>query len=270
MNPIKLIKSLALILVIGISSTNLYTQPHYSARSLGAGEAGTSMKGVESVFTNPASITPQSPYASVATSTMPFSLPEFTFIGIGGYQRHGEQQWIFGTLSNLGTRKYRRIKAALGYGRTLMPSLNLAAEVSVKTERFEGYGTSVGVSYGIFLQQDITPVLSVALSIRNPIPIPMKAHLATSVNIGMAFQIEEPLTLYADISKQETSQWRFMTGLEYRLNALLTVRAGVATRPSTFHIGTSLRCSSKVVISSALRYHLTLGVSPAIDITFVP
>lgn len=270
MNPIKLVKKTSLIVLSLLLFHGLGAQPNYTARSMGMGGASHAIDGPESVFTNPVSVFDNASSSYIATSTMPFSIPGFIFSGVGHFRHLNDVQWIFGSITNQGIKEYRKTKLSAGYGRRLFESLGIAVEMSFASEHFEGYGNTVGFNYGIFLRQSVASTLTLAVTLRDIVPIPGKFHARPYAALGAAFQANEKLSLYADISQSQESQWRFKSGLEYTPSDILTIRTGVATRPSTFHFGASMVCTSRTKLALAISYHLILGISPSIDITFVP
>ena len=269
MDPVKLAKFIWLFVLLQLIAIELHGQKLSTARSEGLGGAGVTLSGIESAIHNPA-VGTNGASGIMATSFMPFATPGLSSATILGTHQLSTDQWMSASLSNYGTGAYRHTSLRLGYARSVLPHLNISIEFAGGIEEFEGYGRSASIGYAIGLFHRISDKLALAARIADPIPIPVRIPASPEFVIGLRYSPMKSVALYCDIGKEGFYKMRLKTGIEHTVFDVITLRCGISTNPSKFHFGTAVNCTRRINVAMAMSYHLTLGFSPSIDITFTP
>jgi len=265
---VKIVKITCVLLWLMFTSVYAMGQQVSTARTLGLGGATSALQGLESIFTNPSAIDPGTTGGVIATSSMPFNIPEFLYSAVGARINAGANQYVFASISNLGTGAYRDTDIRLGYARRLFDVLQISIDLSTGIEYFEGYATRVHLGYGIGFHYEVSNEFALGTYIKDLIPVPVGLPPRPSFVLGARYSPSDKSRLFGDVILEMERHSRYAMGVEYDISNILTLRCGVSTYPSKFHLGASLTCTKSIAINMAMSYHITLGVSPSFDITF--
>ena len=126
------------------------------------------------------------------------------------------------------------------------------------------------MGYNIAISQRLSKRLNAGMVLWDPLPIPARISAPPRFTLGIGFDVSNKVTVYADLDKSGRLRPSFKFGTEYTVTDHMILRLGTSTNPPRFHFGTSLKWNDFLRITMATTYHLTLGLSPSFDITFVP
>ena len=175
-------------------------------------------------------------------------------------------------LSTYGFSLYRELRLGVAYSINLSPQFSLGLKFNYHQLILgENLGNSssfypdIGSNYRFNEKLELAILFqNITLSKKNKNwqqvwPVVSTAGIKYEVNKLVHMYVESEIELEHDIS--------FRYGIEYNFKTLLTLRAGISSRPATFSFGIGLVLKNfKVDLASS--YHSIVGFSPAISILY--
>jgi len=170
--------------------------------------------------------------------------------------------------SRYGFSLYRETEWALSFGLPLVDRLDAGVGICYNVLSIEGYGTAgtLGINAGILIR--LTDDLrwgTFATNVNAPRIGEIRERLPQTFATGVAFQPVEEAVLALDLFKDVRFPMELRFGVEYAPVALLRLRAGTGTEPSSLSAGAGLRYDF-VGLDYAFTAHPELGVTHQISL----
>ncbi len=171
-----------------------------------------------------------------------------------------------------GSRHYREITAGLGYGKNF--GKRFAAGIRIDYFRWQAgreYGNRNAASFsaGVTFRAGNQTILG--LMVRNPVPVRLRGtpsfFLPWEVSAGIGIKPAANLLLCAEISRKKNTPLSFRAGMEYQAGKPIALRIGLSGMPLQMSFGAGLKWG-RILIDIAASYHIPLGLSPSLAMTY--
>lgn len=240
------------------------------ARSLGG--ASLSIANPWSVFNNQASMAQIEHFGVAVSTARMYNIDQLSQTAIGLVVPVQKAGTIGISYSNSGVRGLYSVKEmGLSLARSFGDVLSMGLELTTRNLFIENYGNQwlLTPELGILLRPEKN--LSLAAHISNPfgafVSESINERFPTIVRFGGNYQINEDISVLAEMSAYSTQKSKFHGGLLYQLNPKVTLSTGFQTRDFSSSFGLQLALS-KVRIHLALSYHQKLGSSPEFGLQY--
>jgi len=242
--------------------------PAFDVRSRLMGGTGLNAAGIDALWTNPAGLAAaEEQIAGSATAEQRFGLSELTTANIGA--TYGTGLGGFGLqLGSFGFDAYRETRIGLAYGRRITDKFSIGADFAGFATATEGYASTFDVTFGIGMQLEILPELSIGARIFSPFRterIPDE-YLPQLLAVGLSYRPSDKIIINAEAHQDAEFPVRFRAGLEYLPAEQLSVRFGVATELAELSFGLGYEVLEGLDISAGAVWHEVLGVWPGVGI----
>lgn len=242
--------------------------PAFDIRSRLMGGTGLNASGIDALWTNPAGLakTPQSIEAG-GTVEQRFGLSELNTATIGAARGFGNGG--FGLqLGSFGFDSYRETRIGVAYGRKLTSKFSVGADFAGFATSTNGYASTFDVTFGIGMQLEIVPELSVGARIFSPFRTERlpDEYLPQLLALGISYRPSEKVILNAEVHQDTDHPLRFRAGAEYLPAEELSIRLGVATESSEISFGLGYRVIDGLELSAGAIWHEVLGVWPGVGV----
>jgi hypothetical protein len=162
----------------------------------------------------------------------------------------------------------------ISYARKFGKRLGIGLQLNYQRIGFsEGYGSKGMVSAKIGLMVKPGDHWTIGMSVSNPVPVKLsdnpKELLPLLFRLGVGYTIHDKVWLTLEGEKDLLHPVTIRSGIEVKVFSILTGRIGMATGPFVFTAGTGLRLK-QWQIDIATGYHMVLGFSPALSLTWHP
>jgi hypothetical protein len=241
-----------------------------SARSHALAGVGMTLDGIDALYSNPAGLTGLTATTLHAGSAQSFGLSALTQANAAAALKTGENSVLFIRAGQFGFDAYNERQFSVGYAMQLAEQLSAALRFDAYQFSIEGYGSAMLPSFLAGIQYRLGSSLRFGAAVRNPVVF--STHdaitLPTVLSVGGSYHPSEDVGIYLELEKDVDFSPRIKLAVEYRIADPLTIRAGTAGNPGTFHAGIGLNVRENFRIDVAAGYHVQLGFTPAISLAF--
>jgi hypothetical protein len=176
------------------------------------------------------------------------------------------------SVNYFGYGQYNEQKIGLSYARKLFKRMSIGAQFNYIGTRFgDGYyGTANSFTFEVGILAKVTKHFHLAAHAYSParIELPNGDVLPSVFKLGGAYMPSDKVRITAEIEKDLENPFNGRFGIEYHPISILYIRAGVATTPILASFGFGLNMKG-LKIDIAASYHMVLGVSPCLSVTYV-
>ena len=131
------------------------------------------------------------------------------------------------------------------------------------------YGAATGVSGGLSVLAEPLPSLWFAARLQQPFGVELGGYqLPARIQIGAAWKSSKTLLLLAAVDKDIDREAQVNAGLEYRPVSSVRIRAGMRSGPARPTAGIGFRLKNGLGLDAAAEWHTTLGVTPALMVSW--
>ena len=171
-----------------------------------------------------------------------------------------------------GYGNYNEQKIGLSYARKLFKRMSIGAQFNYIGTRFGDayYGTAHSFTFEVGILTKVTKHFHLAAHVFSParIELPSGDNLPSIFKLGAAYIPSHKVRITAEIEKDLENPFNGRFGIEYHPIDILFVRAGVSTTPLLASFGLGLNMKG-LKIDVATSYHMVLGVTPSISVSYV-
>jgi len=176
------------------------------------------------------------------------------------------------SVNYFGYGRYSEQKIGLAYARKLTKHFSIGAQFDYIGTNFGNsvYGSAHSFTFELGVFAKVTKHFHLAAHAFSPVRIklPNEDVLPSVFKLGGAYMPSHKVRLTAEIEKDLENPFVGRFGIEYHPINVLYVRAGVATSPTVASFGLGLNLKGlKIDIASS--YHMVLGFSPSLSVTYV-
>jgi hypothetical protein len=181
---------------------------------------------------------------------------------------------VFGlAFSQFGSNLYSQSFLGLAFGRKFGELLQAGVRLDARHTRLaEDYGQRTDISFAIGFAANLTSDLMLAAALFNPVRIKaaedFEEYLPSIYRAGLAYKIENNLTITVEAEKDIRYKPLLRTGVEYRFKDIATARAGIGINPLNHAFGFGFNFGSFVFDIAAVR-HEVLGYSPQASVIWI-
>jgi hypothetical protein len=173
-------------------------------------------------------------------------------------------------VSYYGFESYNEQRIGLLYGRKLSEKVQLGAQLYTLGVRIPEYGSRQVVSFELGLQAEISPAVTLATRVANPVRVELVEgeELPSVLSAGFRYRPGTQVLLFGEVEKDILFPVRVRMGLEYQLLDVLYLRTGVSTEPTQLSFGLGYSLQEQWRFDFAANYHQYLGFTPGIGIVY--
>lgn len=233
-------------------------------RSEALGGCRAALAGSESVWGNPAGLTPSAlnPYLLVA-ARQAYGLEGLEQLRIAGTATLGGT--AFGvSLGQFGSVGYREQEFSLTVARALSPTL----EVGVRLGCLRSGADETGLRTGLTSALGIRVRLDEWWQVSSMISQPWMDRIPGGWQAGFGFTPSKSTLLVAELAAEWGYAPTFRTGAEYSLDEAFVFRAGIQLSPSVFTLGMGMTPSPGLRLDASAAYDLLLGLTPGVALSW--
>ena len=184
----------------------------------------------------------------------------------------GQKHFAGFDASGFGFGGYTESKIGLTYAALLLERFSLGAKVNYLRTSVPDYGGRSALFVNFGLLGRITDQISVGFRVYNAsqsyIYKPTNEKIATTIDVGAAFQASDKVVVVADVAKQVNFKASFRGGVEYAILDILKARIGASTQPTTFNAGIGVVLKNGLNIDFANTLHQQLGYTPSFSMSW--
>jgi len=165
-----------------------------------------------------------------------------------------------------------QVNAGLSYGRKFGNRFSAGVRLDyyrIQTAGLSRSGNLASFEVGLLYQPDRHWILG--LRILNPVPVRISEYPATylpwEIRVGAGFRPDDNLLITAELTRRDQTPMLFRGGIEYHFARQFVLRAGASGLPFQVCLGTGF-VWNRFRIDIAAGYHLQLGISPSISLTY--
>ncbi len=273
----KLLRSLPhfLVLIIFLNNNSLAgNEPAVAGgRAAGLGGATVAYADLWSAFNNQAGLAYLTKFSAGFFNETPFLMNELSTRGIA-VAMPVQKLGVFAlSINYFGYNLYNEKKIGLAYAKSFGDKISAGIQFDyLGTSISEGYGSNSAFTIEAGFRAELLPKFYLGAHIFNPTRAKLADYdeekIPTLLNIGLAYEFSDKVTLSAEGEKNVYETSAFKAGVEYHIVKILYLRAGVGTNPTKTSFGFGLEFDSfKFDIAAA--YHQQLGYTPNISLTYV-
>ena len=266
-------KSLRLLFVLLSLSFGSWGQnglpPDAGGRSAGMAGADVIFQDVFSLFSNQAGLAFVKNLSIGVLGEQRFLLPELQTVAAG--VALPTNAGTFGLqLGYFGFRDYNEQKIGLAYARKLGKNLAIGAQFDYLNTRITESGSQSLVTFELGALMRISDQLRAGVHLFSPARIAVleDEFLPTRISAGIGYQPASESLLAVELEQQLDGFFRVKGGIDYQIIDILSLRIGGATNPALGSFGLGLDIQEKIRIDFATQYHLILGWTPAIGLSY--
>lgn len=247
---------------------------HFQTGASVAGMAGSSVaaSNIWAAFNNPAMLAHIESLSAGVNYENRFFVKELGISSIAGV--FPTASGVFGLAFNqFGSNLYSQSFLGLAYGRNFGEHLQAGLRLDARYTRLaENYGRRTNISFALGFGANLTSDLVLAAVLFNPIRIKsakqFDEHLPAIYRAGLAYRIEDNLSITIEAEKDIRYKPSLRTGVEYRYKELASLRAGIGINPLNHAFGFGINFGNFTFDIAAVR-HEVLGYSPQASIIWV-
>jgi len=239
------------------------------ARSLGAGGVGLTFQDVHAGWGNPAGLAGVTQTSFALFAEQRFALSDIRQVSAVGAFVLGESTGGL-TVSYYGFEGYNEQRIGLLYGRKLGEKIQLGAQLYTLGVNIPEYGNKQVVSFELGLLTEISPSVTLAGKVANPVRVTLLEgdDLPSVISVGFQYNPGTQVSIFGEVEKDILFPVRVRVGLEYQLLESFFLRAGIATEPSVLSFGIGYFLMDQWRLDLAASYHQYLGFTPGIGVVY--
>lgn len=238
-------------------------------RGRALGGTGLTFTDAHAAWSNPAGLGNLQQAGINLSGEQRFGLSELQLVGLGAALP--STNGGFGlTMQSFGFSSLRESRLSLAYGRKLSDAFRLGVELVGINTSVENYDSRFAATFGIGFQVDIIKNLTVGFRGYSLLRVETAEDelLPQLFALGVGFRPSEKILVMAEVHQDVDYVARFRGGLEYSMTEELDLRFGVASGPAELSFGAGYFATETLRIEVAATYHETLGLTPAVGITY--
>lgn len=181
-----------------------------------------------------------------------------------------EKIGTFGLSMNyFGYGAYNEQKIGLAYARKLTKRFAIGAQFDYIGTRIAEYGSAHSFTFELGIIAKVTKHFHLGAHVFSPVRVqlPNGENLPSVFKLGGVYIPSSKVRISAQIEKDLEQAFVGRFGIEYHPMHALYLRAGVSTSPSLASFGLGLNLKG-LKIDVATSYHLTLGFTPSLGVTY--
>jgi len=264
---------LLLYLILGFTISQAQEQSASGAASLSLADANLLLADEWSVNNNPAMLTALQEISLAAAFRNQFLLPEFSSRSFA-LNLPIKNQHIGLAADQKGFSEFLGTRLGLSYAQSLSPSFSMGMQFNYQSLSLaDPYGQAYFLTVNLGFFTKISDELELATLVVNPnrsnTPNADQAFAPQIIKTGLAYHPEEYLSIYLQADKQLDRPLESRLGIQYAFQKAVHCRLGIAPQTRKFAFGFDyLRNAIKLAVAS--QFHLQLGFSPVISISYFP
>ena len=264
--------TLFVALLFAVFIVDVHAQNAPGARASGMGGAYLVMHDVWSAVHNQAGIVySESAQAGVFYENR-FGLKELSDKGLVASMPFRNSAFAI-SYRSFGYSGYSLSRAGLAYAMKLSDKFSAGIQINYLTTRLgENYGTNSGISAEAGFLYKMNEKISLAAHLYNPNRTKLSDYnderIPSKMRFGAGYRFSEKVILTGEVQKPSDNKATVRAGIEYLPVKNLSLRAGFASDPAQYAFGFGYRINA-FQIDAATGYHLVLGFTPQISITFL-
>jgi len=256
------------------SSVGLCAQQHtdlfYSGSSIGKGFTNTTDAGVNSLLGNQSGLKSIDNFGAIISSEQRFGISDLNIISLGIAKRIEERGVIGLMIGSFGLDALKQQMLVLNYSREMSQFWDLSVAFDLFRIDASEFGSTNKFSFQIGSLFSITDGLTVGVHIKNPFSsdIDESTNYGGVYSLGLTYDFDDKVSLSTQLTKVNGVSVNFRNGLSYQLHEKVNFNIGFATNPSTVHFGLGINLSETFRLDGAFYRHESLGLSPALSVTY--
>ncbi len=239
------------------------------ATTAGFARAGTTLKGISAMYTNPAGIAESKGWAFDASVERRFGLADLQNVSMAVTKKL--KLGTFGILaSQFGYSEFNEQKIAFAYGRQLSKTVNIGGQFDLLSNHISTIGSTNTFTFEIGAQIKISKALTLATHIFNPTRSKLSdvSTLGTRFRIGLQYNPSDKVALIGEIDKLEYRAIDYKLAVLYRPSKMISIRIGASPTTHSYGLGLGFTFSDKYHVNTAYLTHQTLGSTPAVSLQY--
>jgi len=251
-------------------SAQQHTDLYYSGGSIGQGFTNTTGLGIESLLGNQTGLSTINDFGAIISSEQRFGLSDLNIISFGMAKRIDEHGVLGLMVGSFGVDALKQQTVVINYSRELTEIWDLSIAFDVFRVDASEFGAINKFSFQLGSLIQISDELTLGLLIKNPFSseIDENTQYGGVYSAGLTFVLDDKVSFSSQLTKVNGASLNFQNGLSYQLHEKLDFKIGFATNPSTVHFGLGLNLSESFRIDGAFYRHESLGLSPAMSVSF--
>lgn len=245
----------------------------YGTKAVGTGTCITSFKNINSIYGNVAGLAFSSNLEANLAFENRFEAFDLSVISFG-LSKNLNKAGVFGiSIKRFGISEYNEFNAAISYARKLTEGLSVGIRFNTYNLVIEGYGNRFGYNADVGVQYDLTENLTIGFFLANPFPVKFidNISLPTFVHFGLKYVLSDNLIIYTEVEKHIDHNYMVKGGLEILLLDKISIYGGYRNdldRFSDFSLGIGYELTPNIILDIASQYHLALGISPSMSVSY--
>ncbi|MBK7231420.1 MAG: hypothetical protein IPH93_03925 [Saprospiraceae bacterium] len=185
---------------------------------------------------------------------------ELSFVSLHSSFKLSPKQGIGIILQREGSTHLNEFLAGINFGQKLGEHSSLGIGLSMISKQFPESKNALGLIPEIGIQTQLFPQLTMAVLLRNPIPIEIQkgTRFQSDYRLGLCYQPSKGLQLYFGGQKSGTLDPDAHLGVEYQIVKRLQIRFGAKTSGS-FSFGTGILFRKNLIFDLLADIHMRLG-----------
>lgn len=233
------------------------------------GGVGLTYQDIHAAWGNPAGLASVTQTAFALFGEQRFALSDIRQISaVGALPLGGGTGGL--SISYYGFEGYNEQRIGLVYGRKLSDNIQIGTQIYTLGVRIPEYGNKQVVSFELGLQAELSPSVSLAGRVANPLRVEVVdgEDLPSVMSVGFNYKPGSQIVFMAEVEKDILYPVRVRLGMEYELLESLFLRAGIATEPSLLSFGVGYYLMEQWRFDFAASYHQYLGFTPGVGIVY--
>jgi len=254
------------IVIIGQQHTDLF----YSGASIGKGFTNTTEIGVHSLLGNQSGLKTIDNFGVILSSEQRFGIRDLNIISIGIVKRIDEHGVVGLMLGSFGLDALKQQILVLNYSREMTKKWDLAVAFDLFRIDASEFGAINKFSFQIGSSFEFSDQFKIGLLLKNPFSsvIDDNTSYGGVYSVGMTYAFDDKVSMTSQLTRVNGASLNFKNGLSYQLHEKLDFMIGFATNPSTVHFGLGFNLSENFRMDGAFYRHESLGISPAVSISY--
>lgn len=242
-------------------------------RAVGLGWSAVTAFDVWSGANNPAGMAWLNGWGAGAFASRQFLLKELSYEAVS--MVWSGRPGAFGlAIGYYGFSAYNELFTGISYARKFGKRFGIGIQINYQRVAIaEGYGSKGMLSSKIGLAVTPDDHWTMGMTVSNPVPVKIsdnpKELLPLLFRLGVGYTIHNKVWFTIEGEKDLIRPVVIRSGIELTIATILTGRIGIATGPFIFTAGAGLKIK-RWQVDIATGYHLALGFSPAVSLSWSP
>ena len=166
---------------------------------------------------------------------------------------------------------FNESKVGVSYGLLLAETFSIGAQITYYSLSIEQYGSKNSISFDAALMFQAYDDLYFGAQVINPAQQELTTsstdNLPTILKAGFGWLASNNVTISGELMQHFESDPVVNAGFEYRIIEMIAIRTGISTNPTLNSFGVGFEFK-QIELDVAANYHQTLGISPALSLTY--